>query len=148
MLLTASEYPSRTDLVASAIHQARRYYDIAKPKRIVSVGDGRWDLEVAEKLGIGFIGIGASAAADVLTSRGATVFADLRQAMPCPLEGEARHGRQSYAVGQGNTATPPVVQQEGPLFWQRTLRVTTSLAISIPSFWGVNYINTLYVKIN
>ncbi|MDF3832135.1 haloacid dehalogenase-like hydrolase [Cupriavidus basilensis] len=81
-LMTASEHASRTDLVAAAIERAKQYYGIAEPRDVDSVGDGRWDLEVAGRLGIGFIGVGSPPAADVLTSRGATVFPDLARAMP------------------------------------------------------------------
>lgn len=81
MLVTASEHASRTDLVAQAVARARQRYDLAAPRRILSVGDGRWDLEVAQHLGLEFIGVGKPPQADVLVARGATVFADLREAL-------------------------------------------------------------------
>ncbi|CAB3754771.1 hypothetical protein GQ57_25145 [Burkholderia sp. MSh2] len=82
LLVTASEYPSRTDLVAAAVERARRHYSVGAACRTVSVGDGRWDLEVAEYLGLEFVGIGIPPKSDVLTTRGALVFPDLEQALP------------------------------------------------------------------
>lgn len=85
LLVTASEYPSRTDLVAAAVERARRHYCVGAACRIVSVGDGRWDLEVAQYLGLEFVGVGTPPKADVLTARGAIVFPDLEQALPLLL---------------------------------------------------------------
>ncbi|OMG70870.1 HAD family hydrolase [Burkholderia ubonensis] len=82
LLVTASEYPSRTDLVAAAVERARRHYRIESACRTVSVGDGRWDLDVAQHLGLEFVGVGTPPKADVLTARGALVFPDLEQARP------------------------------------------------------------------
>lgn len=58
MVLTASEYSDRRELVAAAIRLAAERSSLAADAPIVSVGDGRWDLEVAQSLGIGFLGIG------------------------------------------------------------------------------------------
>ncbi|WP_193101342.1 HAD family hydrolase [Burkholderia sp. Z1] len=82
LLVTASQYPSRTDLVAAAVERARRHYCVGSACRTVSVGDGRWDHEVAQYLGLEFIGVGTPPKADVLTARGAIVFPDLEQALP------------------------------------------------------------------
>jgi phosphoglycolate phosphatase-like HAD superfamily hydrolase len=82
LLVTASEYPSRTQLVAAAVDRARHHYGVEPGCRVVSVGDGRWDLEVARELGLEFVGVGTSPEADALTARGAAVFSDLEQALP------------------------------------------------------------------
>ncbi|VWD12928.1 hypothetical protein BLA39750_03353 [Burkholderia lata] len=76
LLVTASEYPSRTDLVAAAVERARQYHGVESACRTVSVGDGLWDLEVADHLGLEFIGIGVPPKADILTTRGAIVVPD------------------------------------------------------------------------
>jgi phosphoglycolate phosphatase-like HAD superfamily hydrolase len=42
------------------------------PARVVLVGDAPWDLEVARKLDLPFVGIARSAQRDALIARGAT----------------------------------------------------------------------------
>lgn len=77
MLVTSSEYAARDELVAAAIMRAKQKYALATPLAVVSVGDGRWDLEVAATLGVDFLGVGAGTSAHWLRAQGATVIPDL-----------------------------------------------------------------------
>jgi phosphoglycolate phosphatase-like HAD superfamily hydrolase len=43
-----------------AIENAKELYNINQFERIISVGDGLWDLTTAVRLGVEFIGIGNS----------------------------------------------------------------------------------------
>ena len=80
-LITSSEHENRTELVASAIQRAKEVYCIAEPMRILSLGDGRWDMEVAAALKIDFLGVGAgTSSAAFLASNGAEVLSDLSEA--------------------------------------------------------------------
>lgn len=80
-LITSSEYENRTELVASAIQRAKEVYRVSEPIRILSLGDGRWDLEVATALNIDFLGIGAGTrSAAFLANSGAEVLPDLSAA--------------------------------------------------------------------
>ena len=47
-----------------------------RPDRIVSVGDGMWDLLTAKNLDVEFIGIGSDAKEKALTEAGARVVVD------------------------------------------------------------------------
>ncbi|KAF1042738.1 MAG: hypothetical protein GAK35_02548 [Herbaspirillum frisingense] len=81
LLLTASEWANRTELVAAAIARAKTYYGIAAPCTVLSIGDGRWDWDVARRLDIRFLGVGRSASAGVLEGLGARVMPDWTDAM-------------------------------------------------------------------
>jgi len=48
------------------------------PDRIVSVGDGLWDLKTAEALGLSFLGIGTGENALVLSDRGGLAWKRIR----------------------------------------------------------------------
>jgi len=80
ILITSSEWENRTQLVAAAIARAQSYYGIASPQSVLSLGDGRWDWQVARQLDIHFLGVGRAPSADVLRSLGAKVIGDLRDA--------------------------------------------------------------------
>lgn len=85
VLVTSSEHCNRGVLVAAALARARSFYGIGKPRAVVSIGDGRWDLEAAKALGVAFLGVGRGPAAHALAAQGAAVHADLR-AVPAWLE--------------------------------------------------------------
>uniref|UniRef100_UPI0035A1D0C0 HAD family hydrolase n=1 Tax=Achromobacter insuavis TaxID=1287735 RepID=UPI0035A1D0C0 len=76
-LFTASEEPSRDALVARAVAHARQRHPQARDGMVLSMGDGRWDLEVAARLGLRFLGVGATAQARLQAERGARVMRDL-----------------------------------------------------------------------
>jgi len=53
--------------------------------RVISIGDGLWDLETARRLGYDFVGIGSGDKEAALTQAGAQVFPDFRGLMPDAL---------------------------------------------------------------
>ena len=57
-LATADDAVSRTAILQKALDRALRINSRTGYDKIVSVGDGRWDVEAAQKLGFAFIGIG------------------------------------------------------------------------------------------
>jgi phosphoglycolate phosphatase-like HAD superfamily hydrolase len=57
-LVASNEMESREEIVLAAIEQAKRHYEQAQFDRIISIGDGLWDLKTAQSLGLEFIGIG------------------------------------------------------------------------------------------
>lgn len=77
VVVTSSEHPARNALVAGAVAAARAHYRTF-PKKIVSFGDGRWDFETAQALGLAFVGVGAGPKADELRKRGAVVLQDFQ----------------------------------------------------------------------
>ncbi|WP_369790447.1 HAD family hydrolase [Rouxiella sp. WC2420] len=79
ILVTASEYQIREDLLINAIKQATEKYSLPAGQKIISIGDGVWDLKTAENLDVAFIGIGVGAKAKLLTDLGATVFTDFNE---------------------------------------------------------------------
>ena len=58
LLATSKISESREGFVKSAIEMAKAYYNASDFKRIISVGDGIWDLQTAQNLSLEFIGIG------------------------------------------------------------------------------------------
>lgn len=57
-LVASNNMEEREKIVAEAIKNAGLYYSIEKFDRIISFGDGLWDLKTAENLAIEFIGVG------------------------------------------------------------------------------------------
>lgn len=57
-LVTSDDLYSREEIVRKAIDQAKTNYDVQQFERIISVGDGIWDLFTAKNLGLEFIGVG------------------------------------------------------------------------------------------
>lgn len=57
-LVASNSMEEREKIVAEAIKNAGLYYGMEKFDRIISFGDGLWDLKTAENLAIEFIGIG------------------------------------------------------------------------------------------
>ncbi len=79
ILVTASEFQTREELLLEAIRLANEKYSLSAGQKIISVGDGLWDLKTAQNLDLAFIGIGVGAKAKLLTDLGATVFADFNE---------------------------------------------------------------------
>lgn len=68
----------REKIVEQAINNAKKHSGISTFKRIISVGDGLWDLKTAENLKLEFIGIG-NTNKEILLKQGAHVVCeDLR----------------------------------------------------------------------
>jgi phosphoglycolate phosphatase-like HAD superfamily hydrolase len=60
-LSTADDVISREDIVRDCIAKAQTHYGVNRFSKIVSVGDGVWDVKTAKKLGLPFIGVGDEA---------------------------------------------------------------------------------------
>jgi phosphoglycolate phosphatase-like HAD superfamily hydrolase len=71
-LATADDAPAREDILRCALEQSlpvdRRAFD-----RVVSVGDGVWDVQAAAKLGWSFVAISPTGYSERLTAAGATL---------------------------------------------------------------------------
>lgn len=58
LLIASDEIYSREEIVLTAIDKAKTFYNVEKFNRIISVGDGLWDLLTAKFLNLEFIGVG------------------------------------------------------------------------------------------
>jgi phosphoglycolate phosphatase-like HAD superfamily hydrolase len=67
----AEDGVARETIVGSAISRSRAHYGRENFDRIVSVGDGVWDVRTAARLGLAFIGIASGARAETLREAGA-----------------------------------------------------------------------------
>ena len=57
-LIASNNIEDRENIVLKAIQSAKSFYNAEKFERIISVGDGLWDLQTAKNLNLEFIGIG------------------------------------------------------------------------------------------
>lgn len=57
-LVASNEIEEREGIVQKAIRNAAAYYGVEKFDRVLSFGDGLWDLKTAANLSLEFIGIG------------------------------------------------------------------------------------------
>ncbi len=62
---------ARETIVSAAIERSRTHYGCAGFDRIVSVGDGVWDVRTASNLGLPFVGVASGERADRLREAGA-----------------------------------------------------------------------------
>lgn len=67
----AEDARSREGIVRTAIDRARQHYGQDRFAKVVSVGDGLWDVKTAINLGLDFVGIGSGGRAQVLSEAGA-----------------------------------------------------------------------------
>lgn len=58
-LVASDDIYEREGILKEAIEKALSFYEVKEFERIISVGDGLWDLLTAQNLGVEFIGIGA-----------------------------------------------------------------------------------------
>ncbi|MBC8753165.1 HAD family hydrolase [Kordia sp. YSTF-M3] len=58
VLEASNNYFTREEIVNSAIAKAKTFHNVSTFKRVISLGDGVWDVKTAKNLGIEFIGIG------------------------------------------------------------------------------------------
>jgi phosphoglycolate phosphatase-like HAD superfamily hydrolase len=83
---------SREEIIQSAVLKAKESYRQGQFERIVSVGDGLWDVRAARNLQIPFLGIGSGDGEKKLRGAGATHvienFVDYRQLIHCLLDAE------------------------------------------------------------
>jgi phosphoglycolate phosphatase-like HAD superfamily hydrolase len=68
----AEDGSARETVVRAAIQRAHRHYHRPAFERIVSVGDGLWDVSAARSLGLPFLGIAEESYACVLRENGAS----------------------------------------------------------------------------
>lgn len=80
-IATAEDGPARTDIIQRARSRAHALHDGAPFERVVSIGDGVWDIQAARELGLPFVGVGRGGHAARLYAAGASItladFADL-----------------------------------------------------------------------
>jgi phosphoglycolate phosphatase-like HAD superfamily hydrolase len=62
---------SRDDILKAAMFRALAHYRQPRFEKIVSIGDGVWDVVTARRLGIAFLGIGSGECAEKLRKAGA-----------------------------------------------------------------------------
>jgi phosphoglycolate phosphatase-like HAD superfamily hydrolase len=83
---------SREEILQSAVLKARMFYQQSHFDKIVSVGDGLWDVRTARHLKFPFLGIGSGDGEKKLRRVGATHvienFADYSQLIGCLLEAD------------------------------------------------------------
>lgn len=83
---------SREEILQSAVSKARALYQQDNFARIVSVGDGSWDVRTARNLKFPFLGIGSGEAEKKLRRAGATHvlkdFADYSQLIRCLVDAD------------------------------------------------------------
>jgi phosphoglycolate phosphatase-like HAD superfamily hydrolase len=58
LLVASNTIEDREGIVTKAIEQAKAYYQQDNFEHIISVGDGKWDIETAYNLSLDFVGIG------------------------------------------------------------------------------------------
>jgi phosphoglycolate phosphatase-like HAD superfamily hydrolase len=76
---TADDAVSREEILQIAIEKSLKKYGLAKFEKIVSIGDGVWDVRTAKNLNLDFIGIASGKRADALRDAGANyIIKDFR----------------------------------------------------------------------
>lgn len=88
IVVTASEFTTREQLVETAVQRGCKVGGISTPQQVISIGDGIWDLKTANQLGYDFLGIGTGEKAAQLRENGAIVYDD------CAALSASEHGRQ------------------------------------------------------
>lgn len=73
VVVTASEFQTREEIVSKAVSSGQLRFGLDRPARIVSIGDGLWDLKTAQNLGYEFIGVALGAKAEALGKDGSLV---------------------------------------------------------------------------
>jgi len=58
ILLTSNGLDSREEIVSAAIEAAKKHYKVDHFEKIISAGDGMWDLQTARNLDLEFFGMG------------------------------------------------------------------------------------------
>jgi len=78
-LVTSDSIYDREGIVSKAIENAINHYEITKFERIISVGDGVWDLLTAKNLELEFIGVGLANKRILIESGAEVVYKDLTE---------------------------------------------------------------------
>lgn len=79
-LVTASEHMTRESLVRAAVDAGKAQFGLNGSTRVISIGDGIWDLRTARALGLEFLGVGTGTSATRLREEGAEVLSDFTDA--------------------------------------------------------------------
>ena len=83
---------SREDILKAAVSRSLEQHGVSCFERIVSIGDGLWDVRTAGRLNFAFLGIGCGESATRLEQGGATHviedFSDYDQVLKSLLEAE------------------------------------------------------------
>ncbi len=89
----AEDGVAREAIVNAAISRSRARYQRENFDRVVSVGDGVWDVRTAARLGLAFVGVASGARAEMLREAGAKHiipdFEDVDRFFDCLEEAEA-----------------------------------------------------------
>src|SRR5690554_5650377 len=78
-LVASDQIHEREKIVSKAIENASEYYKVEKFERIISVGDGIWDLITARNLGLEFIGVGLENKKALMKRGAELVYKDLSE---------------------------------------------------------------------
>jgi phosphoglycolate phosphatase-like HAD superfamily hydrolase len=77
----AEDSIAREEIVQTAVARASTHYQQASFEKIVSIGDGVWDVRTAANLGLAFIGVAGGERAELLRTAGAKhIVEDLHHA--------------------------------------------------------------------
>jgi phosphoglycolate phosphatase-like HAD superfamily hydrolase len=68
----AEDGESREEILLAATARAREFYGCESFDRVVSLGDGLWDVSAARNLGFAFVGLGGGERAAMLRDAGAS----------------------------------------------------------------------------
>ena len=68
---TADDTVSREEILRTAIEKSLEKYGLEEFEKIVSIGDGVWDVRTAKNLSLDFVGIASGKRAEVLREEGA-----------------------------------------------------------------------------
>jgi phosphoglycolate phosphatase-like HAD superfamily hydrolase len=83
----AEDGESREEILLAALARAREFYGRGSFDRVVSLGDGLWDVSAARNLGFSFVGVGDGARASMLREAGASHviedFTDYERLLRC-----------------------------------------------------------------
>ncbi|HEX8500042.1 MAG TPA: HAD family hydrolase [Pyrinomonadaceae bacterium] len=83
---------SREEILLAAVARAREFYGCENFERVVSLGDGLWDVRAAQNLGFAFVGVGSGERAAELRQAGASHvvedFTDYERLIRCLSESE------------------------------------------------------------
>ncbi len=78
-IATADDAVSREEILQTAIEKSLKHYRQTKFEKIVSIGDGVWDVRTANNLSLDFIGIASGKRAETLREEGANyIIKDFR----------------------------------------------------------------------
>lgn len=73
-MATSEDGPARASIVSAARARAERLHRVEQFDRVVSVGDGLWDVLTARDLGLPFVGVGPGGRAQRLRAAGVSVI--------------------------------------------------------------------------